>query len=445
MTMTETRDLPCDLGDGLVLRGATPADAEALAAFNGQLHAWPNPSDFNESIAIWTRDLLRGNHPTVAPGDLLIVEDTTTGKIAATTGLISQTWSYGGVPFKVGRPELVATDPSYRRRGLIRRQFAVLHARSAARGELVQAITGIPWYYRQFGYEMTVELDGGRTGDQAALPKRGADDAERYRLREATAADLPFIASTDAHGAARGPLACVRDEAAWQYQLTGRTPGSAYWRALLIIEAPDGAPVGFLSHGDTLWGQTIWADRYELTPGISWLDVSPAAMRYLWATGQSYAAQSGKPCLRYGFAFGSTHPVYDACPKALPITQRPYAWFLRVPDLPAFLRHVAPALEERLARSPLIGHTGTLSLNFYRDGVRLSFAAGRLAAVERWTPSTDERGDAAFPDLTFFHVLFGHRSLDDVRRLYADCWVDGRQLLLETLFPQCPSTIWALG
>ncbi|MGN6673180.1 MAG: GNAT family N-acetyltransferase [Thermomicrobiales bacterium] len=445
MVMAQTTALPCALGDNLVLRRATPADADALATFNGQMHAWPNPSDFNDSIAVWTRDLLRGNHPTTGPDDILVVEDTAVDKIAATTCLISQTWSYGGVPFKVGRPELVATDPAYRRRGLIRRQFDVLHAWSAERGELAQAITGIPWYYRQFGYEMTVELDGGRAGDEAALPKLGADDAERFRLREATAADLPFIASADAHGAARGPLACVRDDAAWQYQLDGRTAGSAYWRVLRVIERQDETPIGFLSHSGTIWGQGIWADRYELAPGVSWLDVTPAVIRYLWAAGQEYAMQSGKLCLRYGFAFGSSHPVYDACAKALPITQRPYAWFLRVPDIPAFLRHVTPALEERLARSLLAGHTGTLSLNFYRTGVRLNFEGGRLTAVEAWTPSTDERGDAAFPELTFLHILFGHRSLDEVRRFYPDCWTEGQQLLVETLFPPCPSSVWALG
>ncbi|MGN6361838.1 MAG: hypothetical protein ACTHNK_15750, partial [Thermomicrobiales bacterium] len=70
MVMTQTTELPCALGGHLVLRRATPADADALATFNGQTHAWPNPSDFNDSIAVWTRDLLRGNHPTTGPDDI---------------------------------------------------------------------------------------------------------------------------------------------------------------------------------------------------------------------------------------------------------------------------------------------------------------------------------------------------------------------------------------
>ena len=65
-------------------------------------------------------------------------------------------------PFGCGRIEQVGTDPLYRRRGLIRKQMDVIHALSDSKGELVQAITGIPWYYRQFGYEFALDLYCGR-------------------------------------------------------------------------------------------------------------------------------------------------------------------------------------------------------------------------------------------------------------------------------------------
>ena len=49
--------------------------------------------------------------------------------------LISQTWSYAGIEFGVGWPELVATLPEYRQRGLIRTQFEEIHRWSEERGE----------------------------------------------------------------------------------------------------------------------------------------------------------------------------------------------------------------------------------------------------------------------------------------------------------------------
>ena len=91
------------------------------------------------------------------PGDTTLVTDTRTGAIASCLHLISQTWTYGGVPIGVGQPELIGTRPAYRGRGLVRAQFDVVHGWSAERGHRMQAIAGIPWFYRQFGYELALE------------------------------------------------------------------------------------------------------------------------------------------------------------------------------------------------------------------------------------------------------------------------------------------------
>lgn len=91
----------------------------------------------------------------MGPTDFAVIEDTSKeGRpiVACTCGW-RHTWTYEGIPFQVGRPEMVATDPAYRHCGLIRALFEIVHARSAAQGDLVQAITGINYFYRQFGYE----------------------------------------------------------------------------------------------------------------------------------------------------------------------------------------------------------------------------------------------------------------------------------------------------
>ncbi len=72
--------------------------------------------------------------------------------IVSATNLLAQVWDYEGIAFGVGRPEIVATEPDYRNRGLVRAIFELIHARSAAQGQLAQAITASPYYYRQFGY-----------------------------------------------------------------------------------------------------------------------------------------------------------------------------------------------------------------------------------------------------------------------------------------------------
>ena len=165
-----------DLGDGLVMRRSIAADAQAIAEFNSWVQGDPDAPHPIEGETYWALDLLRGNHPTFREDDFTIVEDTTTGKIVSVTNLIDQIWSYSGIRFGVGRPESVGTLPEYRNRGLVRAQFDVLHRWSAERGHLVQGITGIPYYYRQFGYEMALDLGGGRIGYVPNIPplKAGA-------------------------------------------------------------------------------------------------------------------------------------------------------------------------------------------------------------------------------------------------------------------------------
>jgi hypothetical protein len=134
-------------------------------------------------------------------------------------------------------------------------------------------------------------------------------------------------------------------------------------------------------------------------------------------------------------------------PSGLPLERKPYAYYVRVPDILDFLRHVAPVLEDRLARSIAVGHSGELRLTFYRSGVRLVFERGRLVEVEPWTPQSGWVGHAGFPDYTFLQVLFGYRSLDELKAAFPDCWLgdDATAVLLNALFPKAPSNVWALG
>lgn len=445
---------PHCLSDTLVLRRATPADTDAVADFNAHVHSdagWDYPE---EVMAIWTRDLMSGNHPTTAAEDVLIVEDTETSMIVSSAVLISQTWSYAGIEFDVGRPELVGTHPDYRHRGLVRAQFDVLHAWSAARNQPLQAITGIPWYYRQFGYEMAPALYGGRSGPVTNIPTLKEGQDEPFHIRPAAPLDLPFIAATVARGDQRSLLSAVRDAAQWRYELDGYAGAGFAARRLCIIERPSGEPIGCLAHPHILWRTDLDLTTYELQPGVSWWAVTPTVLRYLKRTGEFLQAQRAADSPDTDFdtlvcGLGSDHPAYDIVQDWLPKWNSPYAWYSRVADIPAFLTLIKSVLEQRLAQSIFAGHTGMLKLGFYRDGVLLIFEVGSIVDIVPWTlrDADDVQGPGIdFPDRTFLQLLFGYRSLDELRHAYPDCRgsLEAR-LLTQALFPKQPSTIWPIS
>ena len=160
--------------------------------------------------------------------------------------LIPQTWTFDGLPFPVGRPEAVGTDPAYRRRGLVRAQFDVLHAKSDREGHLVQGITGIPWYYRQFGYEYAIDLDGGRCVYPALIAPLKEGETEAYRFRPVTPDDLPLVMELYDRDCARSLVACPRSAAEWRRTLDVTACNRSSYPAGISSRRADGRAIGVM-------------------------------------------------------------------------------------------------------------------------------------------------------------------------------------------------------
>lgn len=435
--------LPLDLGDGLVLRRSSPSDRDALVEFNSKIHGQPDKPDMG--VAAWTADLLNGTHPTFGVDDFTIVEDTSGGKIVSACNLISQTWSYAGIPFGVGRPELVGTHPDYRNRGLVRRQFEVLHAWSKERGELVQAITGIPYFYRLYGYEMCVNLGSGRIiyGTQIKSLKEG--ESEPYVIRPASEADIPHLAACYARLEARGPLTCLRDEAQWRYEISGKGALNVNRTEMYVITDQQGRVVGALGVPINYWGESWDSIFYELKSGISYLAVTPVVLRFLDALGKKRGTEA-EPYRTTGLFLGEDHPAYIALESWNSPPNRTYAWYMRVADLPAFLHLITPVLEERLAASPCAGHTGDLHISFYTDALEIKFTDGHIANIHYLDSLNWDEAHARFPGLTFLQVLFQHRSVEELRHIYKDVNANTTAAaLLKSMFPRQTCELWPIS
>jgi hypothetical protein len=156
------------------------------------------------------------------------------------------------------------------------------------------------------------------------------------------------------------------------------------------------------------------------------------------------APMTGTPPLRALFLLGREHPIYAAL-KAdlLSPARRPYAWYVRVPELPAFIKQIAPTLERRLGGSTHAGLSFTLGISFFRGLLTLRFERGRLAEVEEHTsrhglpPGETNGAPAAMPRGQFLQLLFGYRSFEEVRATFAEVIAEEEAAqLLETLFPK---------
>ena len=442
-----------DLGGGLLLRWSTSDDTENIAELVSLVFRDREDEPLNNPLEHLMRELMSGTHPVMGPGDFALVEDTHKqgNPLVACTCLWRHTWEYEGIPFRIGRPEIVASDPAYRNRRLIRAIFDVIHARSEAEGHLVQAITGIPYFYRLFGYEYALDLSGKCSVYTALIPQADGDAPEPFSLRDATWEDIPLVQQLYDQEHSSGVVSAPIDEAWWRYQLaTGRTSLSGEgWHIQMIVDA-GGQSQGYVITSPARSHDSLKVIDLAFVSGANVQVIMSSLLRALAEQGaQKPVRESGAyPFSRIAFYLGGSHPVYTVLEKSMPITKEaPYAWYVRVADLPQFIRLIAPALERRLASSVVAGYSGELRFDFYRGGLRMAFEQGRLRAVEDWRrPIWDANEDARFPPLVFLQLLFGYRSLDALRAAFPDVRVNENvEVLVTTLFPYRPSRVMPLG
>jgi hypothetical protein len=449
-----------DLGNGLIRRWSVSADEPGIAHLMGSVFRGSPDGPFNQRRADVARILMSEEFPYMGPGDFAIVEDTNKqgNPIVACTCLWRLRWRYGGIAFGVGQPEMVATDVPYRNRGLAHALFEMVHARSAAEGHLVQAITGIRYFYRQFGYEYALDLEGGRIVPVAAIPEKSGDEAEPCSLRLAVLDDIPHLMSLYDLPSGASLVWHEASEAFWRHHIgswddpivwrAGATGTDLYGRLHMVVDGA-GEISGYTWLAARRWDSDLVVFALQLMANTNWLVAAPGLLRALRTHGQQIPAteRNTSPFSAINLNLGRAHPIYAVLRESLASrTVPPYAWCVRVADVPAFLQHIAPALEARIADSIITGYTGDLKVDLYRSGLRLQFADGRLTLAEPWqAPAYGSDAGAGFPPLVFLQLLFGYRSLDDLRAFYPDAWASPEAaLLLNTLFPAQPSVVHPL-
>lgn len=441
------KNLKKQLENGLVLRSLSEgyaSDQEGLPQFYFEVFAEADEREEPE-LKFWTRDLIADTHPTTTLDDIWVVVDGE--RIVSALLLIPQTWRYEDVEFGLGRVELVATHKDYRRRGLVRELFDVLHQRSAELGHLVQAITGIPYYYRQFGYAFAVNLGGDARLDLDVIPELKDDEEPQFNLRQATVEDVPLLVAWDEQYAQQCLLSTVRDEAMWRYELVGRSPRAVFNLRIYIIESHDGEPVGYVAYQSPNYRPYVSVFRYIVGEQTSYLATFDDVMRGIRAEiDERFKDHVDTKPQRIGFS-SDLHPVIGQMAAKMPtgqVTDNPYAWYIRVPDLPAFMRHIAPVLERRLRGSAANGYTGTLTVRFYDlTLLTFTFEAGRLQDVVH---EVGDKADAGFPYHAFLNLVFGHRTIDELRYALPEIYANrNATILLEILFPKRRSGLMGLA
>lgn len=427
------------LSNGLILRSlkeGTPQDKQNLPQFyvDSFVDVY-GPED--EVLGPWAADIISGRHPTITDEDVYVVVDPAHDeRIVSALMLIPQLWHYENIPLKIGRVELVATHPEYRNQGLVRELFEVIHARSEALGHNIQAITGISYFYRQFGYAMAVDLGFAGSVPLGALGKPKEDASPEFTLRAATLADIPKLMAWQTHFAQKHLLSYQRPAEHWEYELSIRNLDTQLALNFWIITRQDGTEVGYVTTYKVLRQQGILCLEYAVGEESSYLATFDDVMRGLSEIGLAQYQDNPPYCVRFASGlYGTLQPFLKRTGDANALAPD-YAWYLRVVDFVKLIWDLQPVLEQRLVNSRAHGYTGQLHINLYsKKGLLIRFENGRIVEVNDSAPKLS-KDNAAFPYHSFLNVIFGHRSAADLMAILPDAYADRKAtILLDALFP----------
>ena len=112
-------------------------------------------------------------------------------RLLSTAGIFPGQLRVGEVALGAGAVEFVATREDAEGRGLVRRIMEEIHRTASRRGEVIQWIVGITYFYRRFGYEYAIPVDGVHLFAAGAAPPMPAG----WSVRPARLDEIEAIAA----------------------------------------------------------------------------------------------------------------------------------------------------------------------------------------------------------------------------------------------------------
>ncbi len=403
------------LDSDLTLKSIASADdAERLIAFNSGI--------FGPDVAAMTRSLIF-HHPASRPDYWLYIESQ--GRIVSSLVLIPWQWRYEDVVLRSGEMGIVGTDEAYRNRGLIRALTGRFKELLRAGGFHLSHIQGIPYFYRQFGYEFALPLEPQWRIELRSIAVQ-PDTAVHFRL--ATVEDIPTLMRFYDTSARPLNIAALRTAEVWRFLLE-HTNGTALEAETWLLEV-DQQPIAYCRIHRYGFGEGL------IVSEASRLDLSAANTLLHWL--ESTAIQRGKPYIRFNLPV--TNDLLYSARGLGAYDAGGWQWQIHIVEAAALLRQLAPVLERRLAAGPFANLSQTVAINLYRSGVELHFVHGKLRAVNAIT--RPDQGEINIPPNLLAPLVLGWRSREELAACYPDFRIYGQsRLLMDALFPRMQAFI----
>jgi predicted N-acetyltransferase YhbS len=376
----------------VVLRTARPADLAGIS------HLLTERGDASDAVDL---ELVVGTEGT---GGVAVALDG--DRVVSTLTLLDEIVEVDGIAVPAGQVELVATDADHEGRGLVRALMAWAHDRSRRRGHLLQVMVGIPYFYRQFGYEYAIPMPQWRP--LVATPPAPPD----VTVRAATVDDVAVMRALHARAQAGVDVRMEHTPSCWRWLLDGTS--STLW-----IAERDGRAAG------------VARERTSPDPFVAELACADDAAA-LGLVAHAAARSDTAPLVQHNAGVPAVLEPYLGEP-----TGTPDWYYARVERLAPLLARLAPVLQARLRAAGLDDTDHDVLLSSWRSHVRFTIGPSGFTLLAEGAAEqapVSKGGSGVPPDALASLVLGPYGALGLEQRL-PDCHLGAQRDLMAALFP----------
>ena len=404
------------------------ADLEELIKFNAVVHGDDDPEEIRRQI---------DNLPELDRESNFYIRDLNKGMIVSAASAIPSVWMYESIPLTNLELGWVGTLKEYRRKGLARALYTHFEE-VLQRGEyLISTIMGIPYYYRQFGYDFILPMDR-RVQlwvDQISVSKNEADKSIVFR--EAHHDDIPNLIRLYDEHSRKMLVHAARTKDLWELQERFHREFEQEFKTIILER--EGKVVGYF--------RLCVRGAKKNTPQGLWLSVMESSITTFDDVLQTLQYLRGRAAEENACRIDLVGPaVNNLCCVSQSLgghVDIEWKYQIRIPNMTRFLEQIRPALESHLIGTMFEGMTRELAINTYEHCYILSFVNGKLAPVKDiGMQEVGEYRTFRAPPNDFVRLVLGNYDTEELRNQNIDFIVSKElKLLVETLFPKRDSFI----
>lgn len=361
------------------------------------------------------------NHPEMSNEDFFMVKKG--NEVAAGLILLPQKWVIDGVEVKVAEMGCVGTRPEHRRKRLqwiLNDQF---DSYARENGFDLCVLAGIPYFYRQFGYQYAVDLDIATQIECKKIPKNDSNLMRRKPLEADISQMDKILRKTQEEYFVKS----IRTPEIWRMQEETGTYGGDVFKSTVL--GREGELVGYYRYV---------IDDKNSTLYVRELGYIGASVEEVASSFRRHAEEKGLAKIKTAVAHIDPISVYLR--KLGATVNRAYAWQIKPLDLFGLMDKMRPAFEKRIVESQFKGLTKVLRFNFFKFAVKMEIENGAIKNMEKYY--NEEKRTLGFNPYAFIQLITGYRSWKELTKAYPDFWVrENLGDLIDVMFPTGPGYI----